>query len=259
MEDEDVAIPTPIATLVFQDGRTEPVYKPLAGHEHLFKARPVMSSQASFSSRAQTIHRPIQPASTQVSGKPPIPCKCCASPTTRLHAPAEISQRLIPAPQRATKLEKQSAYQKPKKTVAPKQGLLKSKSLKRTRSVAQGLASNPKAKEDSDDFDDDQTVQVVTEESYTFYIGDIEAFKDFLRRRFDELTMKPLRGIATHWVKLLEPRRLGDWGKYHEMLPSEADTPPWWPRTVIYKEPSHLKKSGKCSPSIAMQLRLTSR
>ena len=103
--------------------------------------------------------------------------------------------------------------------------------------------------EDDDDDDDvdeaDQTVRVVTEESHTFYIGDIDAFKEFLRCRFDELTMKPLRGIVTHWVKLLEPRRLGDWGKYHEMLPSEADTPPWWPRTVIYKEPSHLKKSGK--------------
>lgn len=90
-----------------------------------------------------------------------------------------------------------------------------------------------------------EDVRIVTEESYTFYIGDMPKFKQFLYRRFDELTMKPLRGIVTHWVKLLEPRRLGDWGKYHEMLPSEAETPPWWPQTVIYKEPSHLKKDGK--------------
>jgi len=76
----------------------------------------------------------------------------------------------------------------------------------------------------------------------TYVIG---AFKKFLYYRFDELTMKPLRGIVTHWVKLLEPERLGCWGKYHEMLPSEAESPPWWPRTVIYKDPSHLKKSGK--------------
>lgn len=87
--------------------------------------------------------------------------------------------------------------------------------------------------------------RVATEEFQSFYVGDIPAFKKFLYRRFDELTMKPLRGIVTHWVKLIEPRRLGDWGKYHEMLPSEAETPPWWPRTVIYKEPSHLKKDGK--------------
>lgn len=113
--------------------------------------------------------------------------------------------------------------------------------------MAQGLASNRKGDADKIDNDKvDQTVQVTTEESHTFYIGDIDAFKNFLHHRFDELTMKPLRGIVTHWVKLLEPRRLGDWGKYHEMLPSEADTPPWWPQTVIYKEPSHLKKDGQC-------------
>jgi hypothetical protein len=118
--------------------------------------------------------------------------------------------------------------------------------LKRTRSVAQGLTPTRKASTDKNNVREaDHNIQVVTEESHTFYIGDIDAFKEFLTHRFDELTMKPLRGIATHWVKLLEPRRLGDWGKYHEMLPSEADTPPWWPRTVIYKEPSHLKKSGK--------------
>jgi hypothetical protein len=32
-------MPIPIATLVFQDGRTQPVYKPLAGHEHLFRTQ----------------------------------------------------------------------------------------------------------------------------------------------------------------------------------------------------------------------------
>lgn len=68
-DDDDVAIPTPIATLVFQDGRIEPVYKPLAGHEHLFKARPMVKAQTSFSSRASSIHRPILAAPTQVPGK----------------------------------------------------------------------------------------------------------------------------------------------------------------------------------------------
>ena len=131
-------------------------------------------------------------------------------------------------------------------------GLPKSKSSKRSRSVAQGLAlarQTDVTNEDVNEFNqanvDNLSAQVVTEESHTFYVGDIGAFKEFLYYRFDELTMKPLRGIVTHWVKLLEPRRLSDWGKYHEMLPSEAESPPWWPRTVIYKEPSHLKKSGK--------------
>jgi hypothetical protein len=145
-----------------------------------------------------------------------------------------------------------SCTDKQEKPVVCQLGLPKSKSLKRSRSVAQGLAlarQTDVTNEDVNEFDqanvDNLSAQVVNEESHTFYIGDIGAFKEFLYYRFDELTMKPLRGIVTHWVKLLEPRRLGDWGKYHEMLPSEAESPPWWPRTVIYKEPSHLKKNGK--------------
>ncbi|KAF3026903.1 hypothetical protein E8E12_000010, partial [Didymella heteroderae] len=53
---------------------------------------------------------------------------------------------------------------------------------------------------------------------------------------------------------LIEPRRLGDWGKYHEMKPSEAETPPWWPRDVIYKEPSHLKKEDLSTLAVEMML-----
>jgi hypothetical protein len=118
--------------------------------------------------------------------------------------------------------------------------------LKRSRSVAQGPSADRKTALDEDDAEEGKEVDdAITNESHTFYIGDIPALKKFLHCRFDELTMKPLRGIVTHWVKLLEPRRLGDWGKYHEKLPSEAETPPWWPKTVIYKEPSHLKKNGK--------------
>ena len=145
-----------------------------------------------------------------------------------------------------------SCADRQEKPVVCQLGLPKSKSLKRSRSVAQGLAlarQTDVTNEDVNEFDqanvDNLSAQVVTEESHTFYIGDIGAFKKFLYYRFDELTMKPLRGIVTHWIKLLEPERLGYWGKYHEMLPSEAESPPWWPRTVIYKEPSHLKKSGK--------------
>ncbi|KAJ4331018.1 hypothetical protein N0V95_009963 [Ascochyta clinopodiicola] len=233
-DDDDVAIPTPIATLMFQDGRTEPVYKPLAGHEHLFKARPMVNSQTCFSSRASSMHRPIQPAPTQVSGT--------------LH-------RIVPESPHTAQFQKQPVSRRQKKPATQRHGLLKSKSLKRARSLGQGLTPNRKIDATNDNLDDDdQTVELVTEVSFTFYIGDIDAFKNFLHRRFDELTMKPLRGIVTHWVKLLEPRRLGDWGKYHEMLPSEADTPPWWPKTVIYKEPSHLKKSELSTLAVEMML-----
>ncbi|KAJ8107123.1 hypothetical protein OPT61_g9083 [Boeremia exigua] len=232
-DDDDVAMPIPIATLVFQDGRTAPVYTPIAGHEHLFKAQPMMSSPAPPSKCASDTRRAIQPATTQVPGTP--------------------QQGHTEPPQQNKPLRQ--APRKQKKLAAQPQSLLKSKSLKRRRSVAQGLSSSKKIDADKDA--DDKAVEashVVTEESHTFYIGDIDAFKEFLRCRFDELTMKPLRGIATHWVKLLEPRRLGDWGKYHEMLPSEADTPPWWPATVIYREPSHLKKDDLSTLAVEMML-----
>ncbi|KAF1933608.1 uncharacterized protein M421DRAFT_201058 [Didymella exigua CBS 183.55] len=233
-KDDQVAIPIPIATLVFQDGRTEPVYTPLLGHEHLFKARPMTSSPASSSSRSFDCNRPIQAAPSQIPG---------------------TSQHTTWGPQQKAGAPKKSPACKQRKPVAHKQGILKSKSLKRSRSVAQGLGPNRKAVTDDTSFEDaESAVEVVTEESHTFYIGDIDAFKKFLTRRFDELTMKPLRGIATHWVKLIEPRRLGDWGKYHEMKPSEAETPPWWPRDVIYKEPSHLKKEDLSTLAVEMML-----
>ncbi|KAJ4329562.1 hypothetical protein N0V87_010750 [Didymella glomerata] len=137
----------------------------------------------------------------------------------------------------------------------PKQKRLVPEGPKRTRSVTQDLNANCKAvTNDTSTEGDESTVKVVTEESHTFYIGDIEAFRKFLTRRFDELTMKPLRGIAGHWVKIIEPRRLTDWGKYHEMKPSEAKTPPWWPQDVIYIEPSHLTKEDLTTLAIEMML-----
>ncbi|KAH6622096.1 hypothetical protein C7974DRAFT_215983 [Boeremia exigua] len=229
-DENDVAMPIPIATLVFQDGRTQPVYKPLAGLEHLFKAQPRTSPQASFSSRTSDIRRPIRLEPARVPGPP---------------------QHATEPAQQAKPQIKPTGRQR--KAVAPRQSLPKSRSLKRCRSVAQGSASDRKAVVDNDE-EANQTIGVVTEEAQTFYIGDVDAFQRFLHCRFDELTMKPLRGIVTHWVKLLEPRRLGDWGKYHEMLPSEADTPPWWPETVIYKEPSHLKKEDLSTLAVEMLL-----
>ena len=103
---------------------------------------------------------------------------------------------LEPQPRPSAKAQKQAASHKQRKPVAHRQGLLKSKSLKRTRSVAQGLASNRKAdvtNEDVEEVDEgdigDQTGQVVTEESHTFYIGDIDAFKEFLSLAASRLTL----------------------------------------------------------------------
>jgi hypothetical protein len=124
--------------------------------------------------------------------------------------------------------------------------------------VAQGLSQPSSVQEASDhdantndnagDDEADKEVSVMTESSRTFHIGDIEALKVFFRQRIDELTMKPVRGMVTSWVKQLEPKRKGGYGPYHKMLPSEAPddaTPPWWPRNVPYIEPAHLDKDGK--------------
>jgi hypothetical protein len=119
--------------------------------------------------------------------------------------------------------------------------------LKRRRS-SQGRTRKEPDNSGDDEEEEDEDREAVKDKSYSFYIGDIDQLQKFLRQRFNELTMKPLRGIVTNWIRQLEPRRLGAYGKYHEMLPSEMPeevTPPWWPRNIIYKEPSHLKKHGK--------------
>jgi hypothetical protein len=97
--------------------------------------------------------------------------------------------------------------------------------------------------------EDEDDVKVVIDSSTTFLISDIDGLKNFFRHRLDELTMKPVRGMVTGWVKQLEPKRKGGYGPYHKMLPTEAPkdaTPPWWPDTVLYVEPAHLEKEGKC-------------
>ena len=140
---------------------------------------------------------------------------CCALPTVRLRASTgthRVSNQELRPVAMAHK-QPASCTDKQEKPVVCQLGLPKSKSLKRSRSVAQGLAlarQTDVTNEDVNEFDqanvDNLSAQVVNEESHTFYIGDIGAFKEFLYYRFDELTMKPLRGIVTHWVKLLEPK-----------------------------------------------------
>jgi hypothetical protein len=116
--------------------------------------------------------------------------------------------------------------------------------------VAQDLShpSRPQQTSDEDGNDHDDETMVQTESSRTFHVGDIKALKTFLRYRIDELTMKPVRGMVTAWLRQLEPKRKGGYGPYHKMLPCDAPadaTPPWWPHNVPYVEPAHLDKDGK--------------
>ncbi|EUC42872.1 hypothetical protein COCMIDRAFT_102350, partial [Bipolaris oryzae ATCC 44560] len=130
---------------------------------------------------------------------------------------------------------------------------------KRTRSSRRKLRSQPVAQSTGDEEDGrlGEDVKITTEQSYTFYIGDIDELKKFFRRRLDELTMKPLRPIVTAWIKQIEPKRLSRYGRYHKQLPKdqpEECSPPWWPRDVNYEEPSHLDKAGLLTLAVDIML-----
>lgn len=97
--------------------------------------------------------------------------------------------------------------------------------------------------DDDDDYDSDPPAQPART-MHEMYIGHFEALKEFYAIRFRELTMKPLRQIVTAWVKTLEPNRLRTYGRYHEEATLEGNGPPWWPRDIPYREPSHLRCQG---------------
>jgi hypothetical protein len=200
---------SPIAKIVMANGRETFIYEPIPGLERLFQ-----ESHVTGTAKSHTLGRARR-------------------------VPLATSDLLIYAgmPQHAPKRSQSTAVGTRTNMSAP---------LKRRRSSVQRRDLEPLDGND-DDEDEDKSREVVKGKSDTFYIGDLAELERFMRQRFNELTMKPLRGIVTSWIKLLEPRRLGTYGKYHEMLPSqmpEDATPPWWPKTIIYKEPSHLGKDG---------------
>ena len=206
--------------LVTSDGREQPIYQPIPGFEHMFS---VPNTQT-------TTRSPTRAVEPQTPG---------TASYRRFMTDNWLTQSVLP--QQGSDSPQSTAESRIVDAAADRPA-----TLKRRRSSAQGWT--PKELENSgDDEEEDESREVVKDKSYTFYIGDIDKLQRFMRQRFNELTMKPLRGIVTNWIRLLEPRRLGAYGKYHEMLPSEMPedaTPPWWPKTIIYKEPSHLKKHG---------------
>jgi hypothetical protein len=74
--------------------------------------------------------------------------------------------------------------------------------IKRSQSCVGDKASDG---EDEDE-DDENENDFAKETTKSFRMGDIEGLKVFLKHRIDELTMKPVRGMVTAWVKQLEPR-----------------------------------------------------
>ncbi|KAH7074684.1 hypothetical protein BKA63DRAFT_319292 [Paraphoma chrysanthemicola] len=253
-EDEDSVLgaPAPIHAiapfkLVAPDGRETYIYQPLSGFEHLFKA-PQDARGAYDATRSYQV--PVQTSQLQR-----FPALAGAPQQGSAHATrCQDGMRMQnDRPHKHSLLAKKKAVHKPPKR----------KALKRSRSIAQGLSQQPSvsdaSEDDNDDGDEDKRkeVTVITETARHFEMGDIKALKTFFRHRIDELTMKPVRGMVTGWIKQLEPRRLGGYGPYHRKLPTEAPadaTPPWWPQSVPYIEPAHLDKDGLLTLAVEVML-----
>lgn len=219
------------------DGRVEYIYTPIGGFEHLFKDS---SNTRQPAGQPQQLKTPAKTASQCTTINTPSATRRSQPHLTR----NESQQPHVGSPRKPNV---------PSKKVGPK--LTKQNALKRSRSVAQGLSqpSRHGQRTNGDDdgnehYEHEEETTVINEPSKTFHIGDIEAIKIFFRYRIDELTMKPVRGMVTSWLRQLEPKRKGGYGPYHKMLPCEAPadaTPPWWPHNVPYVEPAHLDKDGK--------------
>ncbi|KAL5121710.1 hypothetical protein ACEQ8H_000397 [Pleosporales sp. CAS-2024a] len=236
----DIALPTPIrATWPFRtllpDGRVR--YDPIPGFEHLYEpvsdVQEIQEAQVNQLNSVDTAHQPQSPRVSE------------AQPQT----PPTQDDRQLARSQHAREL------QVPAKTNTGRaSGSTNRKALKRTRSMAQGHgAPTSRAREATDDLDDntrsnddDDEQNHLTEVPISFCIGDFKALEIFFRLRFNELTMKPLRSMVTAWLKQLEPRRKGGYGPYHKKLPAEVPdgSPPWWPKNVVYVEPSHLDRES---------------
>jgi hypothetical protein len=100
----------------------------------------------------------------------------------------------------------------PSRRIALPKGVRRRAALKRPRvaSIVQGVKRSQSCvadhASDGEDEDEDDENDFATETTKSFRMGDIEGLKIFLKHRIDELTMKPVRGMVTAWVKQLEPR-----------------------------------------------------
>jgi hypothetical protein len=233
---------------VAPDGRVEYIYTPIGGFEHLFKVPQTPQGPKEAPSFAPLSNTPL-PASQvrqpQTPGKSASYCDI-SRPLSATGSFQHQSARIDSPKRQGIKTPRKAKL--PARKAAPKTA--RRNVLKRSRSVAQDLShpSRPQQTSDEDGNDHDDETMVQTESSRTFHVGDIKALKTFLRYRIDELTMKPVRGMVTAWLRQLEPKRKGGYGPYHKMLPCDAPadaTPPWWPHNVPYVEPAHLDKDGK--------------
>ncbi|OAL51010.1 hypothetical protein IQ07DRAFT_408719 [Pyrenochaeta sp. DS3sAY3a] len=241
-KEDNVVLPIPIAAtlplgkIVTSDGREHPFYPsyyyaPLVGFEHCLPApAPAPAPEAPVAK--PTFQPPPNVSRPRPLAQPSSPAYIQSVEDTRFHKslPVPASSHHVHAHPTASEAQQHQR-------------------LKRRRSTQNPILDRKtQPLIEYDDVNDDKNiVRPIAERTHSFYIGDIDALTLFFRRRFEELTTRPLRQIVTDWIKQLEPRRLGEYGPYHKMLPKEQPpgfTPFWWPEHVPYNEPSHLSKTN---------------
>lgn len=81
-------------------------------------------------------------------------------------------------------------------------------------------------------------IRVDKEKQQTFYIGDVDSLKGYLRWHIDKLDLVFLKAIAFGWILILRHSY-----KEHDSK-RETNTPSWWPTSIRHDEPSRLLKQG---------------
>jgi hypothetical protein len=103
----------------------------------------------------------------------------------------------------------------PSRRIALPRGVRRRAALKRPRaaSLVHGVNRSKSCVDEhaSDGEDEDDDEDEKDETIKRFHMGDIDGLKIMLKHRIDELTMKPVRGMVTAWVKQLEPRYVSEY------------------------------------------------
>ncbi|KAF2261081.1 hypothetical protein CC78DRAFT_608899 [Lojkania enalia] len=87
----------------------------------------------------------------------------------------------------------------------------------------------------------ERPTSIETLETRSFNIGDQKALEDFWITTLMMLTVKPVKKVATQWVRLRWPKRTRV--PYWPKTANSGPIFPGWPENVPYHEPSHLQKS----------------
>lgn len=178
----------------YPDGRTEISNRPCPGLEHLY----------------HELNDPAPSTQNQTSGE-----QLCEGYT------AATSADLVVGRTDEVETGRKTAVSSPSTTSSPvlssrKRAVSESfrrRQVKRARNiprvpVANAAAHNNDSDSDVDDFVDDAQGEreAAVEMSKTFQMGNMKSLKEFFIHRIEELTMKPVRGMVTAWIKHLEPR-----------------------------------------------------